>query len=542
MKKIKDVLRLRVKGGLSFYKIALASGVPKSTVADYCKRFDNANVPIDGALTLKDDELYKLLFGSAICQPAISNSAVPAVPIATISNNTVSHLDETKKPSRPMPNFEYMRRELGKKGVTFELLWEEYKQSSPDGYAITQFKYYYHSYVGKLNPSMRQTYAPGECMFVDYSGLTFPISDMLTGNISKAQIFIAVLGASGYTFVHASPSQKKEHFILSHTLAFSFFEGVPVFVVPDNLKSAITSNTRHGGVVVNESYDEMARHYDTIIQPARPYKPRDKAKAEQGVQAVQRWILAKLRHQTFFSIEELNDALSPLLDAYNNKILKRIDKSRSEMYWEMDKPFLKPLPINTYVYKEYKVATVNVNYHVELERCFYSVPYALIKEKVEIAYSTSTLWIIHKSQVVATHAKIYRAGSYQTKEEHMPPQHMYSTQNINPLRLLGWAKTIGDNAEAFVEQKLTSAAYPPSAYRSVIAILKLAKRFSNEELELSLKYAYKRNIHAYRQVESILDKKLYALDGIDSKTIQDDNNNHTACVSNKAHRGPEYYY
>lgn len=509
MKKVKDVLRLRIKGELSFPKIALATGVPKSTVSDYCRKFEGCGKDIESVLALSDESLYKLLF--------------PDKPSTT-----------SDKLSRPLPDYEYIRREFAKKGVTLELLWEEYKRIHPNGYALTQFKLYYRHYVQTLNPSMRQTYAPGETMFVDYSGATLNVHNTYDGTISKAQIFVAVLGASGMTFVHATASQKQEDFILSHLKAFSFYGGVSHFITPDNLKSAVISHKK-GVIVLNESYEEMARHFDTIIQPARPYKPKDKAKAEQGVLGIQRWILAQLRHQAFFSVDEINQAIAPLLDRYNNKVIKRLDKSRTELFDEIEKVHLKPLPLHRYVYREFKSAIVNLNYHVELHKCFYSVPYTYLKAKVEIAYSATTVWIILNSEVIATHPRIFRFGEYSTQGNHMPPNHLYSQQAMNPERLLKWAKGIGENAEAFVEHRLVSVDYPPNAYKSLIAILKLAKHYGNDALDTALEYARVRNISHYRSIESILTKKLYVT--LSSTSLSGKDVSHSPA----AHRGSSYY-
>ena len=508
MKKIKDVLRLRIKGELSFPKIALATGVPKSTVSDYCRKFALCGKDIESVLGLNDDALYALLFPN-------------------------KHSTTPSKRQRPLPDYETIRREFAKKEVTLELLWEEYKRIHPDGYALTQFKLYYRRYVQTLNPSMRQTYAPGETMFVDYSGSTLNVHNTLDGTTSKAQIFVAVLGASGMTFVHATASQKQEDFILSHLKAFSFYGGVAHFTTPDNLKSAVISH-KQGVVVLNESYEEMARHFDTVIQPARPYKPKDKAKAEQGVLGIQRWILAQLRHQTFFSVDEINQAIAPLLDRYNAKVIKRLGKSRIELFETIEKIHLKPLPSNRYVYREFKSAIVDLGYHVQLHKCFYSVPYTHLKAKVEIAYSATTVWVLLHSEVIATHPRIFRAGEYATQENHMPPQHLYSQQAMNPQRLLKWAKEIGGYAEIFVEHRLVSVEYPPNAYKSLIAILKLAKQYGNNELNAALQYASSRSIHSYRSIESILAKKLYV-------TLETASIDAQITYSPVAHRGSSYY-
>lgn len=312
MKDIKKALRMRYIAKISLRDTATAVKLPHSTIADYCKRFDKSRYDLDELLTYTDEKIFSILFDNSIKIP---------------KNNSNE---------KPIPDVEYIHKEINKKGVTFELLWMEYKDIHPNGYQLSQFKEYYYRYKKRLNPSMRQTHIPGDKLFVDYSGLTMNVIDQLTGEISKVQIFVAVLGASGYTFVHATKSQTLKDFILSHTKAFDFFGGVPNVLVPDNLKSAIISNNKKG-IVENESYSELSRHYNCVISPTRPRKPKDKPKVEQGVQGIQRWLIAVLRNRTFFSIDEINEALSPLLDRYNNKVMKHIEKSRSELFSELDK-------------------------------------------------------------------------------------------------------------------------------------------------------------------------------------------------------------
>ena len=354
---------------------------------------------------------------------------------------------------------------------------------------------------------MRQIHLNGEKLFIDYSGVTVPIYDSKTGVISKAQIFVAVLGASGYTYVDATPSQKQEYFIKSHTKAFNFFGGVPKILVPDNLKSAVIKNNKDG-IVLNESYKTMANHYGCVIEPARPYKPKDKAKAEQGVQAIQRWILAVLRNRKFFSVDELNDAISPLLDKYNNKIMKRLNKSRDSLFDELDKLYLQTLPSNTYIYKEFKVATVNVDYHIELHKTRYSVPFKYLGKKVEVEYSTSTIEIYYKFKLIASHPRAYHSG-YVTIKEHQPLNHQYQDEKMNPIRYLNWAKSIGVNAQQFVKNKIDEEQYPSYAYRKLNAILSLSKIYDNYELDLALGYANSINATTVVSIKSIISKKLY---------------------------------
>jgi hypothetical protein len=379
---------------------------------------------------------------------------------------------------------------------------------------------------------MRQTHIAGEKMFVDYSGLTVPVVDIKTGVISKSQIFVSVLGSSGYTFVHATPSQKQEDFIKSHVLAYEFYEGVPKIMVPDNLKSAVIYNNKKG-IRINESYAELARHYNCAIEPARPRKPQDKAKAEQGVQAIQRWILAVFRNRTFFSVDEINQAISPLLDLYNNKVMKRLNKSRTELFLENEKQHLSVLPANRFIYKEYKIATVNIDYHVELLKCFYSVPYKYLKEKVEIKYSTTLVEIYYKSKLIATHPRLHKDHESSTLKEHMPLAHQYYDEKINPQRLLNWATSIGESSHEFVQQRLDKAEYPVKVYKSVIAILSLAKIYGKIELNLTLEYALCINAISVKSIKSILSKKLYLTPA----------NNITNPVLNKHKniRGKNYY-
>ena len=508
MKDISKALKMRYMANISLREIAIATKLPHTTIADYCKRFDNSGYNLDVLLSFGDDKIISILF----------------------PNKKIVQ----KNLEKPMPDVEYIHKEIVKKGVTFELLWYEYKDIYPDGYGLSQFKEYYYRYKKRLNPSMRQTHIPGDKLFVDYSGLTMNVIDQFTGEVSKVQVFVAVLGASGYTFVHATKSQTLKDFILSHTKAFDFFGGVPNVLVPDNLKSAIISNNKKG-IVENESYSELARHYDCVISPARPRKPKDKPKAEQGVQGIQRWLIAVLRNRIFFNVDEINEALSPLLDRYNNKVMKHISKSRNELFLELDSPVLHPLPNNKFIYKEFKIAIVHLDYHVELHKCFYSVPYKYLKEKVEIRYSIATVEIYHQNILIATHPRLHRINDTSTQKEHMPLNHQYANEKMNPTRLKNWGETIGESAYIFVNQKLEDAQYPTNAYRSTIAILNLAKLYGKENLNLALAYALSINATSTKSIESILSKKLYLL-GLPTIAT-----NNTILNTHENLRGKDYY-
>jgi len=484
MKKVREVLRLHCRMNLSIRKINGATGVPRSTVQNYLARYKVAGININDVDALLDDELFFKLF---------PEDGTPT------------------KQVKPLPDMKYIHSQLQQKRttkVTLMLLWEEYRAQHPNGYEYTQFRVHYARYNHKLNPSMRQIHIGGEKVFVDYSGLTMPTYDIKTGEITKAQIFVAVLGASGYTFVHASASQKQEDFIHSHVLAYTFFGGTPRVVVPDNLKSAIISNNKDG-IVVNESYADLARYYSMAVQPARPYKPKDKPKAEQGVQGIQRYILARLRNRKFYTIDELNEAIGELLDDYNNKIVKHLQQSRTQMFEELDKPHLQALPANRYSYRQFKVARVNQDYHITLEKCNYSVPFGYLKEMVDVHYSTQSVHIYHNNELIATHPRLHRTGGTSTLAEHMPKSHEYASEKMNPQRLRSWAASIGEHTSVFVEDSFASVEYEANAYRPIIAVLSLAKLYGKVELELALMFAVKERTIKTKSIKSILEKKLY---------------------------------
>ena len=488
MKKISEVLRLHFKLHLSLRQSATLSKISLGTASNHINRFKEINIDIDEFISLNEIEQEKLFYPKNVSE--VKSQA-----------------------SKVMPDFIYIHNELKRKKqtkVTLSLLYEEYKEANPTNcYGSTQFRNYYSNFLNKINPSMKQVHLSGEKLFVDYSGLTIPIVNQRTGEIVKAQIFVAVLGASGYTYIHATYSQKQRDFILSHTLAYDFFGGAPLIVVPDNLKSAVIKNNKKDGIVINESYAALARHYNMAVSPARPYKPKDKSKAEQGVQGIQRWILAVLRHQTFFSVDELNDAISLLLDKYNNKIIKRFNKSRTAMFEELDKPFLQPLPNERYIYKEFKEATVSQSYHIFLEGCEYSVPYKYLGFKVFVSYSNQSVSIYYKGLQIALHPKLHFNGQTSTLNEHMPTNHQYANEKINPGRFLNWAKDIGVSTLQWVKKEFEKVAHAPNAYRKLNAVLSMAKTYGKSELEFALQYAITHNITATASIKSILDKKLY---------------------------------
>ena len=499
MKSIREVLRLYLLANLSARKIQGATGVARTTVQEYIKRCKASGINSYETLThMSDDILNEKLFGKAS---------------PTLSPN----------PTKAMPDYNLIHQEMKRKKktkVTLMFLWEEYKAAYGErAYAYTQFRVYYRRYKQRLNPSMRQVHIAGEKVFVDYSGVTIPIHNQKTGETDTAQIFVAVLGASGYTYVDASLSQKQEDFINSHVDAYQFFGGAPQVVVPDNLKSAVISNNKKG-IVINESYAALARHYSMRVEPARPYKPKDKPKAEQAVQAIQRYILACFRHRKFFSINELNVAISPLLDRYNNKVMKHIGKSRTQLFEELELNKLQPLPANRYVYEQYKRAKVNIDYHITLEKCYYSVPYKYLQKEVEVRYSTNHVRIYYNNEIIATHPRLRTAGEFSTLDEHRSPEHDFIHNKWNPDRLRSWAKGIGEYSSLFVEDCFGAVGYKEQAFKKIMAVLKMAKEYGYTEFELALMYAIGYHLTTVKSIRSILDKRLYLQKSFNNKSYK----------------------
>ena len=481
MQKIQEVLRLRYKGGLSIRQIATLGLASRSTVSESIARFEGSGLSLEEALAMKPEELQTKLF--------------PSAPIR-------------KETQRPHPDWNHIHRELSRKGMTRLLLWKEYKEEHPDGYGYPQFKEHYRRYARTLNPSMRQVHYAGDTLFVDFSGLTVPLVDPVTGEVKKAQIFVAVLGASGYTFVHAVSDQSTQSFIDCHNAAFRFYGGVPNRVVPDNLKAAVITH-RRGKVVLNESYADMGRHYGVAIVPARPYRPQDKGKVEAGVKGIQRWILMKLRHRTFFDLGELNDAIAPLIDEYNAKVIRRLDKSRSQLFEELDRPALHSLRQEPYRYREHKRLTVGIDYHIEVEGNGYSVPYTSLGKKVDVWYSHHQVEISYRGEILAVHPRLHHPREDSTLVEHMPPEHRYQYEKWNPGRILNWAQSIGEDTVKLMQEILQSRSHPARGYKSCLAILNFEKRYGKEALECTARRARELGVRNVASIETILQKKTY---------------------------------
>ena len=474
MRRIKDLLRLSASGR-SRREIALAIGAARSTVSDYLKRAERAGLSWPQAAEWDDAALERALF------PPPPN--VPAQ-------------------SRGWPDFAWVHRELKRKGVTLFLLWEEYKAAHPDGFGYSWFCQHYRAFAGKVDVVMRQTHQAGEATFVDYAGHTVGVVDRATGEERQAQVFVAVLGASSYTYAEATWTQGLADWIASHQRAFRFFSGVSATVVPDNLKAGVTRPHRYEPQL-NRTYAEMAAHYGTAVLPARVGKPRDKAKAETSVLLVERWILARLRHLTFFSLEELNRAIAELLVRLNERPFRKLPGSRRELYEQLDRPALQPLPAQPYVLATFKNARVNIDYHIELERHYYSVPYQLARTEVEARLTAHTVEIFYRGKRVASHRRSSRHGQHTTVAAHMPRPHREYAE-WTPRRLVAWAVKTGPATGALIEQILTQRRHPQQGFRSCLGILRLAKRYGEQRLEAACRRALLIGSARYKSIESIL--------------------------------------
>jgi transposase len=475
MRKIREVLRLKWIARASARQIAKSCNIARSTVKEYLKRAQDAGLTWPMACELDDASLEDLLYPKS-----------PSPPINRA----------------PMPPMDYLYREMCRKSVTLQLLWYEYKQEHPDGYQYSFFCEQYRNWVKKLDRPMRQKHLAGEKMFVDFAGQTVDIIDAKTGEVSQAHIFIAVLGASNYTYAEAVSSESLPCWINAHIHAFEYFGGVPQIAVPDNLKAGVTHPCRYEPDI-NPTYQDLAEHYGTSVIPARPGKARDKAKVESAVLVAERWILAALRNHTFFSLAELNRAIADKLRHLNNRKLQKLDATRKTLYETIDKPALKPLPSHRYEYAEWKKARVNIDYHVEVDRQYYSVPYQLARKQVDVRFTATSVEVLFKNRRVAAHKRSYVPGGFTTLKEHMPKSHLRYLQ-WTPSRIIRWAGKNGPYTEKLVRRILEQKTHPEQGFRSVLGIMRLSKHYTPERVEKASIRALSIGSISYKSLKSIL--------------------------------------
>jgi len=476
VRKIKEILRLRYEAGLSLAKVAQSCAVGETTVGECLSRAAAAGVTWPLPDDLDDETLESLLYQSGGRQKA----ELP-----------------------PMPDFGIVHTELRKKSVTLQLLWQEYKLSCPNGYQYSQFCFHYKEFKKTLEYSFRNSYKGGEKLFVDYAGQTVTVYDVHGGvGAREAQIFIAVLGASSYTYADATWSQELPNWIASHVRAFDFMGGTAAILVPDNLKSAVTRPCRYDPDV-NPAYFHMASYYHAAVIPARPYRPKDKAKAEAGVLLVERWILAALRRRRFSSLAELNAAIRELLVALNARKFRKMPGSRRDLFETLDMPELRALPERPYAYVNFKLARVNINYHVEVDGHNYSVPYTLVQKQVEIRYGDGAVEVFHKGDRVASHPRSFSKGGYTTLGEHMPPSHQkYAAWT--PERMIRWAGESGEATANVASVIIGGKRHPEQGFKAVLGLIRLGDKFGKERLEAACAQALTIGAPRYQTIKSLL--------------------------------------
>jgi len=505
MRKIRELLRLKYEFGRSHREIATSLGIANSTVSDYMRRARAAGFSWPLPEELDDAALEAALF------PAAPPSRVP----------------------RPEPNWGHVHRELQRhKGVTLQLLWLEYRADHRNGYQYSWFCEHYKAWRKHLDVAMRQVYRAGEKAFVDYAGPKLPVVDGSTGEVRDAMVFVGVLGASNHTFVDVTWSRALPDWTMSHVRMFEFWGGVPELVIPDNEKAAVHKASRYEPEL-NPTYQELATHYGTTVLPARPRAPRDKAKAEAAVQNVERWVMAPLRNQTFFSLGELREAIGPLLAALNERPFKKTEGSRSSWFEDLDRPALKPLPAQRYEYAEWRKARVNIDYHIQVAHAFYSVPHSLGRCEVDVRITARMVEIFHKHRRVAAHLRIHRKGGYATEASHMPASHR-AHAGWTPSGLIAWGRRTGPHTAAFVEQLLDSRPHPEQGYRSCLGLKKLLRAYGAKRLEAACRRALDIGTLTCKSVRSILST------GLDQAA--DDHQYTLSLPTRHANiRGPGYY-
>lgn len=473
MRNVKEILRLKFEMGLSNRQIGRSCGLPHSTVGDVLRRVSAAGLRWPLAEDVEDAELEAMLF--------------PRRP---------------ESGGRPLPDFAKLHVELRRPGVTLQLLWSEYKQMQEEGYQYSRFCELYRAWTKKVDYCLRGEHRAGEKLFVDYAGATMPIVDAETGEVREASIFVAALGASSYTYAEATWTQQLPDWIASHIRALEYLGGVPEILVPDNLRSGVSFACRYEPGL-NRTYEECASFYGAAVIPARVRKPRDKAKVENAVLLVERWILAALRNHTFFSLAELNAKIRELLERLNHRPFKRVNATRAELFERLDKPALRPLPVGRYGYAEWHKVRVGRDYHILLDEHAYSVPYQLVGKEVEVRSTSSTVEVLHRGNRVASHARSHAEGKATTLPEHRPKSHREYLE-WTPTRLLSWAQGIGPHTHRVADHLLTSKPHPEQGFRSCLGLRKLAKQFTSARLEKACRRGLAIGSPTYTSLRSIL--------------------------------------
>ncbi|WP_339755131.1 IS21 family transposase [uncultured Marinobacter sp.] len=475
MRKIREVLRLRLAAGLSIRQISASTKVSTGSIQKQLSKAEELGLSWPLPDKLDDSQLALLFYPAA----------------------------DTRPSSRfQLPDWATMHQELKRKGMTKQLLWEEYTQNYPNRcYSYSQFCDLYRAWRKRQKRSMRQQHKAGEKCFVDYCGPTVPVISPSTGEIRQVQVFVAVLGASNYTYAEATLSQSLPDWLHSHVRMFEYFGGTPEMVVPDNLKSGVTTACRYDPEL-NPSYQQLAEHYQVAVMPARPYKPKDKSKAEVGVLIVERWILARLRHHRFFSLSEVNQCIRALLEEMNIRPFKQLPGNRRSAFEQLDRPALTPLPRQPYRYVAIKPVKVNIDYHVQYQQHHYSVPHQYVGETLELHAGDTLIQLYFRQHLVASHPHKRYPGTT-TDAAHMPTRHS-KQQQWTPGRLKQWGQDIGTDTRDWISNRLAEKAHPEQAYRLCLGLLNLSREYPAARLNRSCRIANKEGLVRLKQIKSIL--------------------------------------
>jgi len=479
MHTVRDILRLKVGAGLQTAVVAASCRVGHTSVRHYARRAYASGKTVAELLAM-DDTTLRATLGHGCRRGAGKQIAAD--------------------------NWATVRLEMAcRKDMTLQLLWEEYRQREQlqQTYSYSQYCAHYRAFCKSLSRSLRQVYKAGERMLVDFCGVTVPIINRETGEVSEAEIFLATLGMSNYTYAEAVPDQSLPHWISCNTHAMEFFGGVTELTIPDNLKAAVTKG---GGCepVINRTYAEWARHYGTVIMPARPHEPRDKAKAEAAVQHLQRRVLAALRHRTFFSLAELNEAIRELLARLNAKPFRRLPGSRQSWFAEQERAALRPLPQQRYQYADWKTVRVHQDYHVELAHSWYSVPHELVGRQVQVRYTWTTVEVFHEEQRVASHRRSHRKFQRVTSDGHMPPAHREFTGGTAQ-RLLKRAQYLGPQVQACIDRVLREAPHPAFTYKLCQGLLAVLHGYTREQARVACTRAMTLPVLSVKRLRALLE-------------------------------------
>ena len=507
MSKIRHTLQLLHSGNLSTRQIGAALGISKSTVSDIASYTRAAGLDWNEAQHLRDEELQARLY-----RPPVARQ------------------------SRQLePDYAHLHSELKRAGVTLQLLWEEYqRQHQGAAYKYSAFCEKYQQWARRLKRSMRQSHEAGDKLFVDYAGQTVPVVDASTGEITQAQVFVAVLGASNFTYACATPSQKAADWVGSIIAALEFIGGVPRLLVPDQPRALMARPDRYEPTS-HRLLEELSQHYSLAVLPARPAKPRDKPKVEVAVQVVERWILARLRHQRFFSLGALNKAIAALLQDLNARPFKKLPGCRASAFARLDRPALQPLPATRMAMARFKPARVNIDYHVEFDGHYYSVPHRLVGEMVELRITATTVEAVHGQTRVAAHALNPRRGAHTTTPEHMPASHRAHLQ-WTPAKLIAWAERIGAATAAVVRWQMEHRAHPEQGYRSCLGLMRLGREYGPDRLEAACARAQSIRAPHYKSIASILSC------GLDQRSLDAPIPTQASLPLHENVRGADYYH